>query len=60
MALAFSIGPPVEIDMRASILVFVGGLVLAASTQAAPLVHVPIPIEFDPAPPVELVSGGCG
>jgi hypothetical protein len=46
--------------MCAAILGFVGGLVLAASTQAAPLAHVPTPIELDAAPPVELVSGGGG
>jgi hypothetical protein len=49
--------------MCAAILVFVGGLVLVASTQAAPLAHVPTPIELDAARPSDwcpVAAGGAG
>jgi hypothetical protein len=49
--------------MRASILVFVGWLVLASSTQAAPLAQGPTPIELDAAPQSNwcpMAAGGAG
>jgi hypothetical protein len=44
----------------AVILAFVGGLALAASTQAAPLAPTPITLEPCAGPPIELVAEGCG
>jgi len=46
--------------MRALIYAVVGGLVLAAVAQAAPLSPKPASIELGTAPPVELVRDGCG
>jgi len=46
--------------MRRVILAFVGGLALAASTQAAPVWRNTAGIEFGAAPPIELVRDGCG
>jgi hypothetical protein len=47
--------------MRAVIVAFVGGVVLAGmSAQAAPLPPKSSPIELRAGPPVELVAGGCG
>jgi hypothetical protein len=49
--------------MCAAILVFVGGLVLAASTQAAPLAHVPTRsslIRPRPSDWCSLAAGGAG
>jgi len=46
--------------MRGSILALAGALALAASAQTAPLAPNPASIELGAAPPVELVSEGCG
>jgi hypothetical protein len=46
--------------MRGLILAFASGLALAASAQAAPLAPNPASTELGAAPPVELVSDGCG
>ena len=46
--------------MRGLILAFAGGLILAASAQAAPLAPNPPAVELRVPPPVELVRDGCG
>jgi hypothetical protein len=46
--------------MRASILVFVGELVFGVVNAGSPARPGADPIELDAAPPIELVSAGCG
>ena len=46
--------------MRALILAVVAGFAAAASTPAAPLMLPPAAVEVGAAPPVDIVSGGCG
>ena len=54
------LGSPMETKMRALIYAVVGGLVLAAVAQAAPLSPKPASIELGTTPPIELGRDGCG